>query len=278
MKRYPISVLMSLYISEKPDYAKECFDSLLSQTCLPDEWIIVEDGPLTDEMYSLLDEYQNEHPNLIKRIQLKQNQGLGVALREGILHCSNELIARMDTDDIARSDRFEKQLAVFKETPDIDVCGSQIDEFVGTVDNIVSRRNVPLHNEEIKKFQHFRTAFNHVTVMYKKSSVLKAGNYEHAPSMEDALLWAKMFIAGAKGVNIDDALIYVRVGDNMYSRRTGLDYVRNYMKGRHQIYKVGYISYFEYIVSVIIRFIFALLPISLTRVVYQKILRKEFSK
>ncbi len=274
MKKYQISVLMSLYINEKTEYAKACFDSLLSQTYLPNEWVIVEDGPLTVEMYSLLDEYQNRYPSLIKRIPLRQNQGLGLALREGIRHCSNELIARMDTDDIARNDRFEKQFIEFQKDPLLDICGSQIKEFIGTPDNVVSMRLVPTTDAEIKKFQKYRTAFNHVTVMYKKSTVLKAGNYEHAPSMEDALLWAKMFIAGAKSLNINEALVYVRVGNDMYSRRTGINYIRNYMKGREQIYKVGYISYFEFIVSVIIRCIFALLPISITKIVYQKMLRK----
>ena len=104
------SVLMSLYIKEKVEYADACFQSLLRQTVQPNEWVIVEDGPLKDEMYLLLETYEKENPGLIKRVVLDHNQGLGTALRAGVLACKNELIARMDTDDIAREDRFEKQI------------------------------------------------------------------------------------------------------------------------------------------------------------------------
>ena len=121
-----LSVLMSLYIKEKPEYVRECFESLLNQTITADEWVIVEDGPLSREMYTLLDEYQKKYPNLIIRIALEKNQGLGKALREGIPKCNNNLIARMDTDDISKSDRCEKQLKRFEEKPNLAIVGSSI--------------------------------------------------------------------------------------------------------------------------------------------------------
>ena len=102
-----ISILMSLYYKERPEYLEACFDSLLSQTIKADEWVVVEDGPLTDELYSVLEKYEEKNLGLIKRIKLEKNMGLGAALAEGILHCENELIARMDTDDISRADRLE---------------------------------------------------------------------------------------------------------------------------------------------------------------------------
>ena len=117
---------MSIYIKEKTEYVEECFQSLLHQTVLADEWVIVEDGQLTKEMYDLLTHYEKAYPNLIKRVPLKENQGLGLALRAGIVACSNELVARMDTDDIARKDRFEKQLSVFQHDPTVDVCLSSV--------------------------------------------------------------------------------------------------------------------------------------------------------
>ena len=125
------SVLMSIYYKEKPEYARECFESLLGQTVLASEWVIVEDGPLTDGLYAVLDEYQAKYPELLKRVPLAQNVGLGMALREGILHCSNEIVARMDTDDIARYDRFEKQLEMFEKDPTLDICSSHVKEFIG---------------------------------------------------------------------------------------------------------------------------------------------------
>ena len=142
-----LSVLMSIYIKEKTDYVESCFQSLLHQTVKADEWVVVEDGPLTEEMYALLDRYQKEYPDLIKRVPLSQNQGLGLALRAGVPECRNELIARMDTDDIARSDRFEKQLKMFSDNPSLDICGSDIDEFEETPDKVVAKRSVPATKE-----------------------------------------------------------------------------------------------------------------------------------
>ena len=148
--REKFSVLMSLYIKEKPEYARACFDSLLNQTVLADEWVIVEDGPLTDGLYDLLDEYENRCPGLIKRVPLKENQGLGLALREGVLHCTYNLIARMDTDDVARRDRFEIQLSEIEKDPELDICGSHFLVFEGSIDNVVAKRTVPLPDSEIK--------------------------------------------------------------------------------------------------------------------------------
>src|SRR5699024_10643498 len=127
-----------------------------------------EDGPLTPELYSVLDEYEKAHPRLLKRVPFKENRGLGLALRDGVVACTYDLIARMDTDDIARKDRFEKQLALFEADPKLDICGSYIKEFVGTIDNIISERKVPISDEEIKEYQKRRDSFNHMTVMYKK--------------------------------------------------------------------------------------------------------------
>ena len=101
-----------------------------------------------------------------------------MALADGIPACSYELIARMDTDDIAREDRFEKQLSMFMEDSKLDICGSHIIEFENSKENVVAQRKVPLDHDTIKEYQKRRDAFNHMTVMYKKNMVLKAGNFD----------------------------------------------------------------------------------------------------
>lgn len=269
----PLSVLMSLYIKEKPEYAKACFDSLLRQIVQADEWVIVEDGPLTNEMYSLLDDFQERYPGLIKRISLEENQGLGSALKMGVAECRNKLIARMDTDDIAREDRFKKQLAEFKKNPNLDICGSHIIEFEGSIDNILSKRIVPLDHKEIVKYQKTRSAFNHMTVMYKKSAVLKAGNYEHCPLMEDDMLWVKMILSGAECSNIDDYLVYARTGSAMIERRGGWEYFKKYRSGKRKIKNTGYINIMEYFKAIIPQLIVSLLPKKVRFFVFTKLLR-----
>lgn len=268
------SVLMSLYIKEKPEYARACFESLLNQTVSADEWVIVEDGPLTDELYALLEEYESKCAGTIKRVPLETNRGLGLALREGVLHCSNELIARMDTDDIARADRFEKQLAEFEKDSDLDICGSHILEFETDINNIVAKRTVPIDDEQIKIYQKRRDAFNHMTVMFKKSKVLQAGNYQSCMLMEDTYLWVNMFLAGCRAANIDDSLVYVRVGKDMYERRGGLAYFKKYKQGRKKVYQTGYISRWDYDYTLIIQFWVAMMPNKLRGFVFKKLLHK----
>lgn len=272
---YPkFSVLMSIYIKEKPQYIRQCFDSLLHQTVMANEWVIVEDGPLTKEIYQLLDEYQRQYPNLIKRVILKENQGLGRALREGIIHCTYELIARMDTDDIARKDRFEKQIAMFEQDSELDICGSHIKEFDKTPNEILAIRKVPIKEKQILEYQKRRDSFNHMTVMYKKSAVLKAGNYQHALLMEDSLLWVNMMRNGAKCANIDDYLVYVRTGTKMFERRGGLSYFKKYHQGRKKIYETGYISWWDYICTLVIQFGVSILPNKIRKILFINFLRE----
>lgn len=268
-----LSVLMSLYIKEKPEYAKACFESLLKQTVQANEWVIVEDGSLTENMYALLDEYQNKYPGLIKRVPLEKNQGLGLALRVGILECRNELIARMDTDDIAREDRFEKQIIEFEKNPKLDICGSHIIEFEGTLNNVLSKRNVPINHSKIVKYQKTRSAFNHMTVMYKKSAVLKAGNYEHCLLMEDDMLWVKMILSGAQCANVDDYLVYVRTGTAMIERRGGWSYYKKYRNGKKRIKQTGFINEQDYLKAIIPQLVVSLIPKRIRLWVFTKILR-----
>ena len=269
-----LSVLMSLYIKEKPEYVRECFESLLNQTITADEWVIVEDGPLSREMYTLLDEYQKKYPNLIIRIALEKNQGLGKALREGIPKCNNNLIARMDTDDIAKEDRFEKQLSEFKENPELDICGSHIIEFEGSLDNVLSKRIVPTKHNDIIKYQKTRSAFNHMTVMYKKEAVLKAGNYEDCPLMEDDLLWTKMILSGAHCSNLDEYLVYARTGIAMIERRGGWSYFQKYKSGKKRIMQTGFITKREYLKAIISQFLVSLLPKKIRLFVFKSLLRQ----
>ena len=274
MSSTPFSVLMSVYRKESPEFLREALDSVFDQTAVPAEVVLVEDGPLTDELHALLDDYGYSHPEL-KRVPLSENRGLGLALQEGILHCSNELVARMDTDDISVATRFERQLAEFEKNPGIDICGSHIKEFEGTPDHIVAERRVPLTNDGCKRYQRRRDAFNHVSVMFRKSAVLKAGNYQHCPLMEDTLLWANMFKTGATAMNIDDYLVLVRIGKDMYERRGGMAYFKKYRKARRVIYQTGFISWWDYAYTIVIQFVVAIIPNSLRGFVFKKILHKQ---
>lgn len=275
-KVYPkFSVLMSLYIKEKAEYFDECMKSMLWQTVLPTEIVIVFDGPISEELKETVERYKTENPDLIKIVKNEKNKGLGLALADGIKACQYELIARMDTDDIARADRFEKQLQLFMKDPGLDICGSHIIEFEGDIQNELSRRKVPITHEDIAIYQKQRSAFNHMTVMYKKSTVLKAGNYMHCPLMEDDMMWIHMLLVGAKCANIDDYLVYARTGYAMIERRGGWAYYQKYRNGRKKILETGYISRWDYYKTIWIQLIVALMPKKLRLFVFTNMLRKN---
>ena len=267
------SVLMSLYYKEKPEYFCQCMDSILTQTVLPDEIVIVKDGPLTKELEAALKKYVDNNVELYKIVPLEKNVGLGLALAEGIQHCSYNLVARMDTDDIAINTRFEEQLNEFAKNSELDICGSHILEFEGTTKNIVAKRRVPLNDEDIKEYQKCIDAFNHMTVMYKKDMVLRAGNYQSCLLMEDSLLWVNIILTGAVCKNIDKYLVYARVGKDMFERRGGWEYFKKYKEGRKRVYNTGYISWWDYYLTLLIQFVVAIVPNSIRSLIFKKMLR-----
>lgn len=274
IKEYPpFSVLMSLYIKEKAEFFEQCMESIVNQTVKPSEIVIVFDGAISKELKRSVDTYVAMYPGWIKIINNKKNKGLGLALADGVPRCTYELIARMDTDDIARADRFEKQLEMFMNDPQLDICGSHIIEFDRSTDNVLAKRRVPLKHEDIAEYQKQRSAFNHMTVMYKKKMVLKAGNYEYCPLMEDDMLWIRMLIAGAKCANIDDYLVYARTGYAMIERRGGWSYFKKYKHARKKIYDTGYISRKDYWKTIIVQLIVAIVPKKIRLLIFTKILR-----
>ena len=269
------SVLMSIYYKENPEWFRVALDSVINQTLKPNEIVLVEDGKLTEELYQVIDEYKSKYRNLFNIVPLEKNSGLGEALRVGVLNCSNELIARMDTDDIARNDRFEKQVQFLKENPDVDVVGSWISEFENNPDEIISYRQLPTSCEEIYKFGQFRSPVNHMTVIYKKTAVLNAGNYQTFKNIEDYYLWARMLKNGAKFANISECLVNVRAGNAMFKRRANLTYFWNSEFPLHtELYKMHYISFKQYLRNICSKFLLRAIPEWAMAIVYQKFLRK----
>lgn len=269
------SVLMSVYINETANNFRECMDSMFSQTVRPNEIVLVYDGPIKGEVDDLVTKYSKEYPDVITIVRNEKNKGLGLALADGVPVCKYDIIARMDTDDISRDDRFEIQLEYLKNHPEIDIVGSHILEFDKNKEDITAARKVPIEHDDIVKYQKKRSAFNHVAVMMKKEAVLKAGNYKDALLMEDDLLWADMIMSGARCANIDDYLVYVRVGDGMIERRGGLAYYKKYKSGRKKILETGFITRREYVETLAVQLIVALIPTPLRAMIFKLCLRQK---
>ena len=267
------SALLSLYIKENPEFLRQSLDSLFHQTLLPDEVVLVEDGPLTSELEQIVSDYSSRYP-ILKVVPLPQNQGLGKALNEGLKYCSYELIARMDTDDIAKPDRFQKQVEVFEKHPEIDVCGAWIDEFEGDIDKIISTRKLPEWHDDIALYAKSRNPINHPVAMFKKSAVINAGSYQHFPLFEDYYLWVRMLMNGAKFYNIQESLLWFRFSPEMFKRRGGWGYAMKELKFQKTLRSIGFISTFNYLKNVIIRLITRIIPNSWRSFIYKKLLRR----
>ena len=266
------SVLISIYYKEKPEYFNRAMQSIWDeQTIKPNEIILVQDGKLTEELYEIIDKWKNKLGEILKIIPLEENVGLGNALNEGMKHCSYELTARMDTDDIALPNRFEKQLKVF-ENGDIDICSSWVSEFENNENKIVSYRKVPELNEEITKYGKLRCPINHPAVMYKKSIVQKAGGYKKMMWFEDYYLWARMIVIGAKFYNIQEALVNMRAGYGQLERRSGLKYAISEYNLQKEFLKLKFINIFEFLRNVSIRFFTRVIPKKFVKLIY-KLLR-----
>lgn len=249
------SVAMSVYKNDNPIYFDRALESItLLQTILPDEIVLVVDGPISQELDSVISKYEKEY-KIFNVIRLQQNGGLGNALKIAVDSARNEIIARMDSDDIALQTRFEEQLKLFKENPDLDIVGGDISEFVDTDENIVAYRKVPKSDSEIKECIKVKCPLNHVTVMYKRSAVNKAGGYMDLFWNEDYYLWIRMYEQNCKMANTGTVLVNVRTGKDMYKRRGGIKYYKSEKFLQRYMYKRKIIGVSTYFINLTKRFI-----------------------
>lgn len=268
------SVLMSVYYKEKPEWLDIAIRSMINQTIMTNDFVIVKDGPITEDLEKVIAKYKESYPEIFNIINLKENVGLGLALKIGIEKCKNELIARMDSDDFSISTRCEKQLEKFKENPQLDIIGSSIAEFIDSIDNVQAYRILPETNVEIKKFARRRNPFGHPSVMLRKSKVLEAGNYKPYYLCEDYDMWIRMIEKNAQCYNFKDILVYMRIGEDFYKRRGGIKYLKSILKFKKEQYKKGFFLRKDYIISSGSSIIICLVPNFIREIFYKKVLRK----
>ena len=273
----PFSVLMSVYRNDRPEFVERALDSVTTlQSRKPDELVLVVDGPISDELKSLIEKRSKTEPGLYNVVWLPENKGLGNALRIGVESARNEIIARMDSDDVSTPERFEKQIAYMEEHPEYDVVGGQITEFIETEDNIVGKREVPCDSEEILMWLRGRCPLNHVSVTLLRSRVLAVGNYIDWHYNEDYFLWIRMAELGYKFANLPYVLVNVRVGKEMYARRGGWKYFKSEKGLQDYMYKHKMISLPRYCINVAGRFgIQVILPNKLRGIVFRILFRKR---
>ncbi len=217
----PFSLLLAVYGGDDPGFLEAAFTSSVhDQRRRPDQVVLVQDGPVPDELAETIAELVSSSPVPVDHVVMAENLGLGPALDAGLAACHHEIVARMDADDVSLPERFERQVPVVEQGADI--VGSGLLEFGASPADVVGRRTPPTDPAEIRRVIRFRDPFNHPTVVYRRSAVRAAGGYTDMALMEDYLLFARMLDAGARPANLAEPLVCYRVGAGAYARRGGL--------------------------------------------------------
>lgn len=266
MSNEKFSVLMSLYEKELPSNLDECLKSIAYQTLKADEIILVFDGPVGESLCEIV-KYWDAHLPL-RIVRLNVNRGLGEALNYGLNACSNELIVRMDTDDICRKQRFEKLLSSLTHDKELVLIGSYIEEFSCTEDNITGLRIVPLSHSDIIHKCKIKNPFNHMSVAFRKSAVLKVGGYMHHLYMEDYNLWLRMISDGGKVQNLPEPLVLVRAGGELLRRRRGYKYLMSEIYLSDLKVRLGIQKRLPSLFILLLRGLPRVLPLSILKLVY----------
>ena len=272
MKDY--SVLMSVYYKDNPDYLREAMKSIYDQTLPTNDFVLVCDGPLNDELDSVIEEMQKLFGNILNVYRLKKNSGLGNALNAGLKKCKNELVGRMDSDDICRVDRFEKQVELFNFYSDTSVISAAINEFNISPNCSVGKRIVPSDNNKIIKYSKRRNPFNHPAVMFKKSHVNSVGGYsEEFHLFEDYHLWIRMLMRGYKGYNSPEIFVDMRTPTDIYKRRGGWKYAKNLLRFHFWSFRAGWETGVDFFIFAFLHYLICILPNSLRKLIYTEVLR-----
>ena len=224
------SLLMSIYKNDSPIFLHEAFLSILEQTQTPEEFVLVVDGPVGDELNKIVENFSGEcdlKGIRLVTVRLESNVGLGLALQAGSKHCTQEYILRMDSDDISERKRIEYTKKVILSNPNFSVYGFQIEEFDSNIGDLDRKRIVPSSMSNIISYAKMRNPINHVTVCIKRKDLELVGGYESVLYHEDYFLWIKFIINGLKLINDDAVMVHVRVGNDLIGRRKGKDYLRH---------------------------------------------------
>lgn len=267
------SVLISVYKKEKAEYLKRALQSVINQTLKPTEIVIVKDGPLTKELDDCIEDFQKQNSKLFKILSFKENRGLGLALRDGVKACKYEYIARMDSDDISKLDRFEKQFNYLQKHPETALLGTWITEFSKDENNPDTVTKLPCIHQTIIKFAKRRNPFRHVTVVLKKSAVIQSGNYRDFLWFEDYDLFVRILQKGYIAANIPECLVNVRADKDMFARRGGWQYLKQDCKFQKQLLKTKFICKTDFLINITIRCIVRLIPNKVRSYLYKRILR-----
>ena len=266
MKKKEFCVLQAVYRGDNPVYLNESLLSISEQTLKPQKIIVVKDGNIGEELDAVLSKWKKKLPLCI--VGYEKNAGLACALNFGLRYVDTEYVARMDSDDICFSNRFEKQIEFFKQTPDAMICGTALEEFYEQRDGVRIKKNrfYPqiITKESVCLFR--GTPIAHPTVMINSDLLKKYGYSERTKMNEDIELWFRLLIDGVKIYNIQEPLLHFRITDSTFNRRS-IQKAKNeyliYMSNLRKMFGISHLYVFPFL-----RFCFRFLPSFINKKIY----------
>lgn len=274
------SVLISVYQFDNPFYLSEALQSILMQTVLPSEMVIIQDGPVPKSVNQTVENFYSSNKDKfdIKIIQLEKNVGLGEALRIGVELCNHNIIIRMDSDDICKIDRFEKLIKFIELNPKYTIVGSSIEEFCDRPGDLNKFRVLPVEGIELYQYSKFRNPINHPSIAFRKEEILKIGNYRSdLRFFEDYAFAINVLNSNELIYNLSEPLLHFRVGENYKSvkRRHGLNYLIFEIRFLIYGFKIGHFNKLETLINLIMKLPLRILPFSVLKFIYHKFLRQK---
>lgn len=269
------SVLMSVYAGADPAQLRAAVRSMLDQTLPTDDFVLVCDGPLTEELERVIGSFTRREPDRFHVLRLERHSGLVAALNRGLPLCRHDLVARMDSDDISLPHRCRTQTAYLAAHPELAILSGTVLEFTEDPGTVTGKRALPATHGGIRRFARKRSPFNHPAVMYRKSAVAAAGGYRaDYPLFEDYDLWVRMLCAGFRGENLREPLLFMRTGMGMYRRRGGARYARNLLRFHSRLCREGFSTPGDFFTGAIPHALACLLPTHGLRLFYFWLHRK----
>ncbi|MCM1440123.1 MAG: glycosyltransferase [Roseburia sp.] len=267
---------MSVYKSEQANLLDRALHSIwMDQTLKPDQIILIEDGPLGNELHNVINEWKKNLPGIMDIIVNPENLGLTKSLNRGIPLAKGEYIARMDSDDISTPERFEKQVAYLEANPEISALSGNV-EIYDERGSFLYTKKFPLTHQECYKRISKGSPLSHPCVMIRKKVFEDGIRYnEKYRTSQDIALWFDMLANGCKIANLDIPLLKFEYDQNMYKRRSH-EKAKNefeiYVKGIKKLYGLFTWRY----AYPIARYIFRSLPQPFIKLIYNSQLKNKY--
>ena len=264
------TILQSVYNKDKPEFLWQSLKSIADNTVQPESIILVKDGKLSDALETVITEWKSKLP--LKVVGYEQNRGLAYALSYGLKFVETDLVARMDSDDIAMPNRFKIQESYMKQHPDVEILGGSLEEFndEGTLHKV---RTYPQNFTAIKNSIHKASPLGHPTVMFRHSLFKRGYRYSNQFFIcEDVVLWFEALAGGIKINNIHDIVLKFRRNDSMMNRRGKKKAWSEFLAYTYGIHMLDGIFTIKYIYPCA-RLLFRLMPSSIIKFIYNSKLR-----